>query len=226
MFERGFGATTEDCSILRSSKSDRKWQAPRRRGFDDDNFYGNAPTPVAFPSVATNLSAPEVQATVKWFNAEKGYGFAALSDGSGDVFLHVNALQAAGHQTVSPGATLNVRVGNGQKGRQIDQVVSVDESTAEQPGARPAQGARPRAPSAPRQQVDLSSAAEMLGTVKWYNPDKGFGFITPQSGGKDVFVHATALERAGLPPLQEGQSVRIGVVQGAKGPEAASISRD
>jgi CspA family cold shock protein len=66
----------------------------------------------------------------------------------------------------------------------------------------------------------------MIGTVKWYNPDKGFGFITPQSGGKDVFVHATALERAGLPPLQEGQSVRIGVVQGAKGPEAASISRD
>jgi CspA family cold shock protein len=212
---------------LRSSKSDRKWQAPRRRGFDDDNFYGNAPTPVPFPSVAINSSAPEVQATVKWFNAEKGYGFAALADGTGDVFLHVNALQAAGHQTVSPGATLKVRVGNGQKGRQIDQVVAVDESTAEQPGSRPSPGARARSPSPPRrQEVDLSTAAEMIGTVKWYNPDKGFGFITPQSGGKDVFVHATALERAGLPPLQEGQSVRIGVVQGAKGPEAASISRE
>jgi CspA family cold shock protein len=212
---RGVGETTEECCILRSSKSDRKWQAPRRRGFDDDNFYGNAPTPVPFPSVASNLSAPEVQATVKWFNAEKGYGFAALADGSGDVFLHVNALQAAGHQTVSPGATLGVRV------------VSVDESTVEQSGSpRPSAGARPRAPSGPRQPVDLSSAAEMIGTVKWYNADKGFGFITPQSGGKDVFVHATALERAGLPPLQEGQSVRIGVVQGAKGPEAASISRD
>lgn len=131
-------ATTEDSSVLRSSKSDRKWQAPRRRGFDDDNFYGNAPSPTPFPAVALSSSAPEVQATVKWFNAEKGYGFAALADGSGDVFLHVNALQAAGHQTVSPGATLKVRVGNGQKGRQIDQVVAVDESTAEQPGSRPA----------------------------------------------------------------------------------------
>ncbi len=58
-------------------------------------------------------------------------------------------------------------------------------------------------------------------------PDKGFGFTDPtQSGGKDVFIHATVLERAGLGPLQEGQSVRMGVVQGAKGPEAGTISVD
>ena len=74
--------------------------------------------------------------------------------------------------------------------------------------------------------MDLSAAVEMLGTVKWYNPDKGFGFIAPQSGGKDVFVHASALERAGLAPLREGQSVRMSVVQGVKGPEAAAISID
>ncbi len=67
---------------------------------------------------------------------------------------------------------------------------------------------------------------EMTGTVKWYNATKGFGFISPQNGGKDVFVHATALEQAGLPPLQEGQSVRMNVVQGAKGPEVSSISVD
>jgi CspA family cold shock protein len=72
----------------------------------------------------------------------------------------------------------------------------------------------------------MSSAVEMTGTVKWYDPAKGFGFITPQDGGRDVFVHATALERAGLGPLQERQSVRMGVVQGAKGPEVGSISLD
>jgi CspA family cold shock protein len=223
----GADGTTEDSCVLRSSKSDRKWQAPRRRGFDDDNFFGNTPSPPSFPTIAMSSSAPEVSATVKWFNAEKGYGFCALSDGSGDVFLHVNALQAISVQTVSPGATLRVRVGNGQKGRQVDQVVSVDESTAEQPGSRPSFGAPrggERRPPARRPQLDMSNVDEMMGTVKWYNPDKGFGFITPQSGGKDVFVHATALERSGLPSLQEGQSVRIGVVQGAKGPEAASVS--
>ena len=76
----------------------------------------------------------------------------------------------------------------------------------------------------PRPPVDLSTAIEMTGTVKWYNPDKGFGFISPQDGGKDVFVHAVALERAGLPPLQEGQAVLMQVVQGAKGPEVGAIS--
>ena len=83
-----------------------------------------------FPSFASSAAGPELEVTVKWFNAEKGYGFVALSDGSGDVFLHVNTLQAAGVQTVSPGATLRIRVGQGQKGKQVDQVVSVDESTA------------------------------------------------------------------------------------------------
>jgi cold shock protein len=180
-----------------------------------------------FPSFASTASGPELEATVKWFNAEKGYGFVALTDGSGDVFLHINTLQAAGHQTVSPGATLRVRVGQGQKGRQVDQVVSVDETTATAtPARRAPYQQRPQRgfEGGARRQVDLSTAVEMTGTVKWYNPDKGFGFITPQSGGKDVFIHASVLERAGLSPLQEGQSVRMGVVQGAKGPEAGTIS--
>jgi CspA family cold shock protein len=183
-----------------------------------------------------------MEATVKWFNGEKGYGFVALSDGSGDVFLHANALQAAGFQAVSPGATLRIRVGQGQKGRQVDQVVAVDESTATaaapRGGPRGDRGggfgggggggyqSRPPRSDGPRRQVDLSTAVDMVGTVKWYNPDKGFGFITPQSGGKDVFIHATVLERAGLGPLQEGQTVRMGVVQGQKGPEAGTISLD
>jgi len=191
-----------------------------------------------FPSFAASAGGPELEATVKWFNAEKGYGFVALSDGTGDVFLHVNTLQAAGVQSVNPGATLRIRVGQGQKGKQVDQVVSVDESTATAAPARRGPGAgagggggfAPRSPRSfdgpPRRQVDLSQAVEMTGTVKWYNPDKGFGFITPQSGGKDVFIHATVLERAGMGPLQEGQTVRMGVVQGQKGPEAGSISID
>ena len=211
---------------MRPPRNDRQ-RPPRRRGFDDDNFYGNAPPPMPLPSFAS-ASGPESEATVKWFNAEKGYGFVALTDGSGDVFLHINSLQAAGFQAVSPGATLRIRVGQGQKGRQVDQVVSVDESTATAtPARRPSFQQRPqRSFDGPRRQVDLSTAVDMMGTVKWYNPDKGFGFITPQSGGKDVFIHATVLERAGMGPLQEGQSVRIGVVQGAKGPEAGTISLD
>jgi CspA family cold shock protein len=208
-------------------RNDRQ-RPSRRRGFDDDNDSGSGyATPFSFPSSGGGFAAPEIAATVKWYNAEKGFGFVELADGSGDAFLHANTLQASGIQAVSPGATLQVRVGQGQKGRQVDQILSVDESTAG-PAApqRGAFGAKPARPREPRRSVDLSSAVDMTGTVKWYNPDKGFGFISPQDGGRDVFVHATALERAGLSTLQEGQPVRMQVVQGAKGPEVGSLQAE
>jgi len=62
-----------------------------------------------------------------------------------------------------------------------------------------------------------------MGTVKWYNAAKGFGFIVMDSGGKEVFVHASALNRAGIINLNEGQRVYVGVAEGRKGPEVASI---
>src|SRR5205085_996839 len=77
---------------------------------------------------------PETGAVVKWFNGEKGFGFVELEGGGGDAFLHISVLSRAGYQTVSPGATLRVSVSPGQKGPQIAEVVSVDESTATQGG--------------------------------------------------------------------------------------------
>jgi cold shock protein len=61
------------------------------------------------------------------------------------------------------------------------------------------------------------------GTVKFFNVAKGFGFITPESGGKDVFVHATAVEAAGMRSLQEGQKVSFDVVPDARGAKAANL---
>ncbi|MBZ6412326.1 MAG UNVERIFIED_CONTAM: cold shock domain-containing protein [Methylobacterium ajmalii] len=66
----------------------------------------------------------------------------------------------------------------------------------------------------------------MTGTVKWYDPAKGFGFVSVNDGGKDVFIHRSALARAGLESLAEGQPVTMGVVEGMKGREAQSISVD
>jgi cold shock protein len=62
-----------------------------------------------------------------------------------------------------------------------------------------------------------------IGTVKWFNAQKGYGFIQPNDGGKDVFVHVTALRRAGIDDLQPGQNVRMQVAQARRGREAASI---
>ncbi|GAN66734.1 cold-shock protein [Acetobacter orientalis] len=232
---------------MRSNRTDRSSRSPRRGGFDDDFMstpsYGERPsfgdrggfTPrrpggagagAGGPQVIA--SGPELEATVKWFNGEKGYGFVELSDGSGDVFLHANALSQIGQDGVSPGATLVVRIGQGPKGRQVAEVISVDESTAQPERPRSAAGFSPAPRSggfarAPRPAPDMSSAEEVRGIVKWYNATKGFGFITPDGGGKDIFVHASALERSGLSALNEGQATNVKVVQGQKGPEAAQV---
>jgi CspA family cold shock protein len=60
-----------------------------------------------------------------------------------------------------------------------------------------------------------------FGTVKWFNPQKGFGFIEPQDGGKDVFVHISALEQAGLSTLNDGQKVSYDLEQGRQGKTSA-----
>jgi CspA family cold shock protein len=159
---------------------------------------------------------------VSWFNGEKGFGFVKLSDGSGDAFLHAKVLEGAGHNSVDPGATLVVRVGQGQKGMQVTQVVSVDNSTATPAAARPARPAGPRMGGGGGPRMD-GPTTDGVGTVKWYDPTKGFGFITLDGGTKDAFVHATALERSGLTALAEGQRVSVQVAQGQKGPEVRSL---
>jgi len=156
-------------------------------------------------------SSSSTDATVTWFNPDKGFGFVHVSDGS-EVFLHIRPLEAAGHSSVPAGARLKVRLGQSEKGPQVVEVIEVDLSTAQTP--KP-----PR--SSQRQEHGPEMEAE--GSVKWYNAEKGFGFIGLQGGERDVFVHATAVARSGLSSLSEGQLLIVKFASGKKGLEARSI---
>ena len=220
----------------------KDFRGPRKRGFDDDGPMGYEPRPnrPARPFGAPSFDSPmpsmggmgggapsgapagnPIDATVKWFKGDKGFGFVELGNGTGDAFLHIGALQSAGYETVPPGAKLKVLVGQGMKGAQVTRVLEVDASTAsEQPRAPRAFGDSPR-PA--RRMPDPSTATELSGTVKWFDDTKGFGFVASNDGGKDVFVHISILRPSGIAHLPEGQAVSMRVVETPKGREAVSI---
>jgi CspA family cold shock protein len=186
---------------------------------------GDNSDPLSHPEVPPQLAetqlgeppAPTVWGKLKWFNPGKRYGFVELSDGSGDAFLHASAVVGVSIGALQPGVTIEFRTGPAQRGLQVTEVISIDSSTA----------APPRPPRknfrSPLDRQPLEASVQEMGTVKWYNAAKGFGFIVLDGGGNDVFVHVSALQRAGIMGLNEGQRVFVGVAEGQRGPEAASI---
>jgi cold shock protein len=190
----------------------------RRRDFDAHTFYSQPRTFGTRPrfnrASSEAPSGPPVGGVVKWFSPEKGFGFVELSDGSGDAFLHGSVLAQSGVNTVQPGETLKVRVGPGHKGPHVTEVLSVNSSTAFPMASRR---------SSAQATVSNGPSVEQTGMVKWFNADKGYGFITRDGGGTDVFVHISALEQSGVEGLTEGQPVVFDVVEGRKGLEAAKV---
>lgn len=147
----------------------------------------------------------EISAVVKWFNPAKGFGFVQPSDGSPDAFMHVSVVNRSGHRHLPQGATIVCDLCAGPKGPQVATVHSVE---------------------APPETADFDpdgGTTEIEGTVKFYNREKGFGFVVPDDGGKDVFISARVLERAGMQNLGPEQRVRMLTRVGHKGPMADSI---
>jgi CspA family cold shock protein len=168
----------------------------------------------AFP---TGSDGSRLSGKIKWFNRSKGFGFIIPSDGQGDVFLPGAVLDRSGFGEAPDGADITFEWMEGPKGRSATQVINLDTSTA------PAKSPRGDGASRPRRDDDAGPTESMGGVVKWYDAARGFGFVLPHDGGKDVFVHITALRRAGIEELLPGQNVRIEVADARRGREAISV---
>ena len=160
------------------------------------------------------------RALVKWFNITKGFGFVAPVDGSPDAFLHISVLNRAGLQELADGTEIECEIAPGPKGPQVTRILEVTGA----PSARP-EGGSGHEGGRRRRDADAASGPtfEMAGTVKWFKPDKGFGFVTADDSSKDVFIHKSVLRRCGLNQLEAGQRVQMKVQEADKGREATWI---
>lgn len=193
------------------------------------------------PPKPSNIYRSGIAARVKWFNPDKGFGFVTPEDGSADAFLHASALRAAGHETLPAGAAIVCDLAPGAKGPQVALIHQVTDpgpapapqqrGRAPQPG-RPASRPMPRSAQAPRSTQAARKPAgppaperlrEFEGTVKFYSPEKGFGFVTPDRGSKDIFIHESALRRSGLEALQPRVRVRVYARETERGVEADRV---
>ena len=152
----------------------------------------------------------EGKGTVKFFNAHKGFGFITRDDGGEDVFVHISAVEQAGLQGLAEGQELGFTlVDRGGRVSATDLKIEGDPLPVEDRGPRAA---------GPQRQLTGEKAT---GTVKFFNATKGFGFITRDDGQPDAFVHISAVERAGMISLNEGDRVEFELEVDRRGKTAA-----
>lgn len=147
-------------------------------------------------------------AIVKWFNPIKGYGFVQPNDGSGDAFVHVSVLEAAGHRDLPDGAAVECEISQGAKGPTVTAIFSV---AAPEGGNVAAAGGDAQGPM-------------IAGKVKFFDANKGYGFVVPDDGGPDIFISGRVVASSGLRMLEPEARVRVGVQQGDKGPLAVKVA--
>ncbi len=152
----------------------------------------------------------EAKGIVKFFNPHKGFGFIVRDDGGEDVFVHISAVEQAGLQGLAEGQPLEFTlVDRGGRVSATDLKIEGD--------PLPVENAEPRE-RGPQRQLTGEKAT---GTVKFFNATKGFGFITRDDGQPDAFVHISAVERAGMISLNEGDRVEFELEVDRRGKTAA-----
>jgi CspA family cold shock protein len=181
--------------------------------------------------------------TVKFFNASKGFGFIAPEDGGDDVFVHATALERAAIRGLNEGDLVSFDVEEDRRSGKVSATNLRVTGTGSGSSGRSPQ--RPREDygsgggyvsqggyRTPRDDQRSSSSGRSAGqsagsgrgTVKWFNATKGFGFIEQEGGGDDVFVHISAVERAGLRDLREGQAVSFDIERDSRSGKLAAAN--
>lgn len=190
----------------------------------------------------------EAEGLVKWFNSVKGFGFVEVSGQDQDAFLHVSVVTRAGLQGLAENTRIRCMVAPSQRGTQITRIIQVLGVDANAPISQPrgrggfggggghgesyggygggfndSGSGFDRGGFREERAAPSGPVIEISGTVKWYKPEKGFGFAVPEDGSKDVFIHRSVLGRVGLDSIEPGRRIAMQVQSSSKGREAVEI---
>ncbi len=153
----------------------------------------------------TTGDSDRVSAIVKWFNPIKGFGFVQPANGTGDAFIHVSVLEAAGQKDLQDGAELECEIEQGPRGPMVSVIHSITAGSGED-----------------AETVD-ENAPVLEGVVKFFDANKGYGFVVPDGDGQDVFVSGRVVAQSGLRMLEADSRVRVTTKMGDKGPLAQTV---
>ncbi|MES2497645.1 MAG: cold-shock protein [Pseudomonadota bacterium] len=165
----------------------------------------------------------EGKGVVKFFNGQKGFGFVVRDDGGEDVFVHISAVEQAGLTGLAEGQPLEFTlVDRGGRISATDLKIEGEPLPVDDRGPRPAPGGPGGAPGGGAGGASRQLTGEKAtGTVKFFNAMKGFGFIQRDDGQPDAFVHISAVERAGMTNLNEGDRLEFELEVDRRGKYAA-----
>ena len=159
----------------------------------------------------------EAKGVVKFFNPQKGFGFIVRDDGGEDVFVHISAVEQAGLTDLADGQPLEFTlVDRGGRVSATNLRIEGEPMEVQRGGGGAGAGAGDR--GGPQRQLTGEKAT---GVVKFFNAMKGFGFIQRDDGQPDAFVHISAVERAGMPTLNEGDRLEFDIEVDRRGKFAA-----
>ena len=168
-------------------------------------------------------SGATIAGQVKWYDAVKGYGFVVPDDGGGDVMVHASCVRNFGITSLAEGARVRLVTTMGARGLHAQEILEVDESDA----ALDQSPAASRSAAAPRPTDYLNTESDLgplvPARVKWFDKQKGFGFVNVFGNNEDVFVHMEIVRRCGFPDLASGEGMAVRTFRGPRGLMVAEL---